>query len=155
MKHLLKKIDTHLAPLWAISPCALDITVFIARLHMANIFWKSGYLKLKSILNGNFDDVVLAFTDFHPIPGVSPTIAAAAGTAGELILPVMLAFGLFGRVGAAGLLIMSAVIQFLVPAEYDIAHPQHYFWMIILAVPLFYGMGKISLDYWIAKWVRG
>ena len=125
-----------------------------ARLYMAHIFFKSGMLKLNDIMHGRFDDVVTAFTDFHPIPGVDPAIAAVAATAGEVILPVLLALGFFGRIGAAGLLLMTLVIQFAVPAEYGVSHSQHYVWMILLAFPLFHGMGRISVDYWLVKWLR-
>ena len=150
----IKNLDDKLQPFWTHFNKGACLSTLAARLWMANIFFKSGMLKLNDTLNGRFDDVVTAFTDFHPIPGVDPVIAAVAGTAGEVILPVLLALGLFGRVAALGLFIMTLVIQFGVPAEYEIAHHQHYVWMMLLAVPLFHGMGRISVDYWLVKWLR-
>ena len=151
---LLKSVDTALNPVRKWADHVSCLVTLSARLYMANIFFKSGLLKWGDIANGRFEDVVLYFSDIHPVPGLNPEFAAAAGTAGELILPVLLALGLFGRVGALGLLIMTLVIQFAVPAEYGVANPEHYVWMMLLAVPLFHGMGRISIDYWLVKWLR-
>jgi len=151
---LLKNIDSALKPLWDVSKYGEDISLFIARLFMANIFFKSGKLKFENFLNGDFDTVIYLFEDIHPVPGIPVELAAYAGTFAEVFLPILLVFGLLGRVGALGLLVMSAVIQFAVPAEYEVAHPQHYMWMLLLAWPLFHGMGRVSVDYWLAKWFR-
>ncbi len=121
------------------------------RLFMANIFFTSGKLRLNDYLNGQWDNQITAFTDYHPIPGIPGDIAAIAGTTGEIVLPVLLAFGLFTRFGAAGLLIMTMSIQFLVPAEYEIANPDHYMWMLLLAVPLLKGSGMLSADFILCK----
>lgn len=150
----IKNLDEKLKPFWGHFNKGACLSTLAARLYMADVFFKSGMLKLKDTLNGRFDEVVTAFTDFHPIPGVDPVIAAIGGMAGEVILPVLLAFGFLGRFAALGLLVMTLVIQFGVPAEYEIAHHQHYVWMILLSVPLFHGMGRISVDYWLVKWLR-
>lgn len=149
------KLDNMIAPLRRfadkIASPLLDLAI---RLFMANIFFKSGWLKFKNFLNGDWGSTVYLFQDIHPIPGVPAHIAAVAGTAGELVLPVLLALGLFGRFGAAGLLIMTLTIQYLVPASYDIASPEHYYWMLLLAVALIKGPGAISLDNLIRRFLR-
>lgn len=124
----------------AFSPL-LDLAI---RLWMARIFFTSGWSKFSNYLNGDWGATVFLFKEEHPLPGIAPETAAIMGTAGELILPVLLAFGLGGRFAAAGLLIMTGVIEFLVP---NYSNPQHYLWMLLLAVPLLKGPGKISLDY--------
>jgi len=146
---LIKLSDMTLSPL-------VDLGI---RLFMANIFWKSGILKYKSWKNGQWEEVITAFRDYHPIPGVPPEMAAIGGTLGELILPLMLAFGLFTRIGAGGLLIMAIVIQFIVPAEYELSNPDHYMWMLLLAVPMLKGGGLFSIDglaqkFWFKKTVE-
>lgn len=123
------------------------------RLFMANIFFTSGKLRLNDYLNGQWDNQITAFTDYHPIPGIPGDIAAIAGTTGEIVLPILLAFGLFTRFGAAGLLIMTMSIQFLVPAEYDIANDDHYMWMLLLAVPMLKGSGMLSMDFVLCKFL--
>ncbi len=128
----------------------LDLAI---RLFMANIFFKSGLTRYSDYANGTWENQIEAFTEYHPIPGVPGDIAAIAGTGGELMLPVLLAFGLFTRFGAAGLLVMTIVIQFIVPAEYELFNNDHYMWMLLLAVPMLRGGGKISIDYLAQKFL--
>ncbi|HBR69354.1 MAG TPA: hypothetical protein DEA55_08280 [Rhodospirillaceae bacterium] len=124
------------------------------RLFMADIFFTSGLIKFKSFLNGQWDTTVYLFRDVHPLPGIPAELAAIGGTGGELVLPILLALGLFGRAGAAGLLVMTAVIQFAIPAEYGLMNADHYLWMMLLAVPLVMGPGKFSLDHLLLKFIR-
>ncbi len=140
---LIKLSDATLSPI-------LDLAI---RLYMANIFWKSGMLKYENYINGDWESTVYLFEDIHPIPGVDPELAAIAGTGGELILSALLAIGLFTRFGAAGLLVMTLVIQFAVPAEYEISNPEHYYWMLLLAVPMLKGGGTLSIDGIVQKFI--
>ena len=129
----------------------LDLTI---RLFMANIFFKSGWLKFQNFLNHDWGSTVYLFQDIHPVPGIPADIAAVMGTTSELVLPVLLALGLFARVGALGMLIMTFVFQFVVPAEYGIATPVHYYWMMLLGVIFVKGPGVLSLDYLFCRWLR-
>ena len=129
---------------------AVDLAI---RLFMANIFFKSGMLRFKDFWNGQWDAQITAFTEYHPIPGVPGELAAIGGTVGELVLPILLAFGLMTRVGAGGLLVMTLVIQFVVPADYGVANADHYMWMLLLLVPLTRGGGVLSLDYLACKFL--
>jgi len=134
------------------SLCAMIITPLAnlaARIYVGLIFWKSGVVKFEDLEETveNFDpaedgDFALSFLpDFVP-----PEVPAYMATFGELILPIMLFIGLFTRIGALGLLIMAAVIQFAVLPDH-----QHYLWMIILAMLLGQGGSKLSLDNWLFK----
>jgi putative oxidoreductase len=129
----------------------LDLTI---RLFMANIFFKSGWLKFQKLLNHDWGSTVYLFQDIHPVPGISAGITEIMGTTSELVLPVLPALGLFARVGAAGMLIMKFVFQFVVPAEYGIATPVHYYWMMLLGVIFVKGPGALSLDYLLVRWLR-
>jgi len=152
---MLTKIDNMIEPLRRFSNCVFSpLLVLGIRLFMANIFFQSGLIKFKNYLNGQWDTTIYLFEDIHPLPGIPAEIAAIGGTIGELVLPVLLAFGLFGRVGAAGLIVMTATIQFGIPAEYDLKNPDHYMWMLLLAVPFIMGPGRLSLDYLILKFIR-
>jgi len=122
-----------------------------ARIYVGLIFWRSGVLKFEDMEETveNFDpaedgDFIISFLP-ESIPAEIPAYLA---TFGELILPVMLFIGLFTRIGAIGLLIMTIVIQFFVP---DFANNIHYLWMIILAILVGQGGSKISLDNWLLK----
>ena len=99
----------------------------------------------------DWDSQSFLFSDIHPVPGLPASIAAPITTAGELILPVLLWLGLFGRGAALGLLVMTAVIQFVVGQtpqgiENLIANPDHYWWMLVAAFLLVRGPSALSLD---------
>lgn len=120
------------------------------RLWLANIFWKSGTLKLPAgflgIGKGNWDSTLYLFTYEHPIPFLAPSISATMGTFFEVFCPILLFIGLGVRPAAAILLIMTAFIEFTYLSASD-----HQHWMLLCAVLLFHGGGKLSLDYLIRK----
>lgn len=129
----------------------LDLTI---RLFMASIFFKSGWQKFQTFLNDDWGSTVYLFQDIHPLPFLPAESAAVMGTGGELVFSTLLALGLFGRLGAAGLLVMTLTIQFIIPAEYGIANPDHYMWMLLLAVLLVKGPGALSVDRLICKFLQ-
>lgn len=133
-----------------VSP-VLDLAI---RFVMASYFFSSGILKWNDYSDGHWGNVVRLFRDIHPVPGIAPEAAAVMATGAELLLPVLLLFGLFTRFAAAGLLMMTIVIQFVVPAEYGVRNPDHYMWMLLLAVPLVKGPGALSIDHVILRWIR-
>ena len=104
------------------------------------VFFVSGLAKLD-----DFEETVELFDAAEDgefaLPFLPAEPAAYLATAGELILPVLLILGLFTRFSAAGLLVMAAVIQFFVYPE-----QLHVFWMIVCALLVGYGGGKLSLD---------
>ncbi len=122
---------------------------FAIRLFMANVFFKSGWEKYQSYVNGDWDTTLFLFEEEHPVPYLDPNTAAVLGTGAELVLPVMLALGLFGRFAAAGLLVMTMIIEFAIPYP----HESHYFYMLLLAVPLIKGSGVLSADFLLKKYV--
>ncbi|NCP62659.1 MAG: DoxX family protein [Alphaproteobacteria bacterium] len=131
--------ETGLAPFLTkyISPL-VDLTI---RLYMANIFFKSGWLKFQNYMNNDWDSTLFLFSEVHPVPFLSPEIAAILGTAGELGLSTLLALGLFARFSAFGLLMMTAVIQIVMPT------PQvHLIWAIMLGTIFARGAGSLSVD---------
>jgi putative oxidoreductase len=81
-----------------------------------------------------------------------PALAAVLGTAGELVLPVLLVLGLGGRFAALGLSVVNAVavlsLQEIAPA----ALQQHVFWGSLLAGIAIFGPGRWSLERWV--WPR-
>ena len=151
----IQKIDKAIDPLRAIADkIGAPLLYLTIRLYMAQIFFQSGWLKFNNFRNGDWGSTVYLFQDVHPIPGVPANIAAVAGTTGELVLSGLLTLGLFGRFAAAGMIAMTLVIQFIVPASYEIANPEHYYWMLLLAVIFIKGPGMISADYFLCRWLR-
>lgn len=126
------------------------------RLFAANIFFPSGWQKFKNFLNDDWDSTVYLFQEAHVVPFLPPEIAAIAGTTTEFFLPILLAVGLFSRFSAAGLLFTTVLIQFFVMDGYgdSLSNPDHYLWMLLLAVPLIKGPGLLSLDTLLLKFIR-
>lgn len=157
MTAIAQKIDDLINPLRNISSKFLmPVLDLVIRLWMANIFFKSGWSKFENYLNGNWDTTISLFTDAHVVPGIPPEIAAIAGTGGEIILSTLLVIGLFTRFGAAGLFVMTLTIQYLVTDGFgdSLANPDHYFWMLLLLIPLIKGPGILSIDHWLVKLIR-
>jgi NADH dehydrogenase/putative oxidoreductase len=122
-------VDCRLAPLF---------DLFI-RLWLASIFFTSGMLKL----DGWWATVQL-YTSEHPIPGLSPQLAAIIGTGIELICPILLVAGLMTRLAAIPLLLTTAFLQ-LTYKDLNI----HLYWMMLLGYLVVRGAGAISLDHFI------
>jgi putative oxidoreductase len=131
--------------LWQRLSAALDAlqpaAALAARLYVAQVFFLSGLTKIR-----DWDTTLLLFTEEYKVPLLPPALAALAGTAGELLLPVLLVLGLGGRFAALGLFVVNAVavlsLQEIAPA----ALQQHVFWGSLLAGLAIFGPGRWSLD---------
>jgi len=145
--------ETYLAPL----------ALLAGRIHIGNIFWKSGMTKWNKEGFGMLDSATQLFEweyipnweknakDFHgfdlswTVP--APETAAQMATYAELGFPILLILGLGGRIGAFGLFMMALTIELLVyPGT-----TEHYHWMALLAILFTVGPGKISIDHFIRK----
>ena len=71
------------------------------------------------------------------------------GTAGELVLPVLLAVGLLGRLGALGLFVVNVVAVLSLSEIAPAAMQQHMLWGALLAGVAVYGPGIWSVDRWV------
>ena len=128
--------------------CATFLTPIVnlwARIYVGLIFWRSGIAKA--------EDMELTIEEFDAeeggifaVPGLPAEPAAYLATGGEIVLPILLWLGLFTRIGAGGLLVMSAVIFFFVDPK-----PQPHLWMIITAMLLAQGGSKLSVDNFLFK----
>jgi putative oxidoreductase len=132
-----------LAALPAIERLGGSALLLLFRLWMAKIFWDSGMRKLD-----NWSITTSLFTDVHPVPLLSPEVAATLATAVELGCPILLLIGLATRFAAIPMLGMALTIQFLVPDFYRI---EHYYWMMLLVSLMVFGGGLFSADHWIRK----
>lgn len=144
---------THILSAWAHLIRALDslqpLAALLARLYIAQVFFLSGLTKLR-----DWDTTLALFADEYKVPLLSPAIAAFTGTAGEMVLPVLLVLGLAGRFSALGLFIVNAVAVIALSEIAPAALQQHVFWGALLAGLAIYGLGPWSLDRWLApKWL--
>jgi len=131
--------------LWSLLSRALDslqpLAALIARIYVAQVFFLSGLTKLR-----DWETTVALFTDEYHVPLLSPTMAAAMGTTGEMLLPVLLVLGLGGRFAALGLFVVNAVAVISLSEIAPAAMQQHIFWGSLLAGLAIYGPGPWSLE---------
>jgi Predicted membrane protein len=130
---------------------AAPIADLAVRLWVANVFFKSGLVKIQS-----WESTIALFTYEYSVPFLSPELAAYLGAFVELVFPVLLALGLAGRLSAAVLFVFNIIAVISYPALNAAGLEQHQLWGILLLVSLLHGPGKLSLDYWIGrKFFRG
>jgi len=125
----------------------LDLSI---RLYVASVFFRSGLLKIN-----NWDGTLYLFENEYKVPLLPPEAAAWLGTFGELFFPPLLALGLAARFAALSLSVFNivAVVSFWhVLSQNQAALNSHWYWGALLAVTLFHGPGKLSLDHWIWQW---
>ncbi len=121
------------------------------RLWVAWVFFKSGLSKIQS-----WDSTLMLFEYEYEVPLLPPDIAAYAGTAAELALPVLVAIGLASRLSALALFGFNVVAviaysAFLFGDNGAAGLQQHIMWGVMLLITVFHGPGKLSLDHWLCK----
>lgn len=123
-----------------------DALALIMRVAIAAVFWLSGRTKVDGFITVN-ETAFDLFRDEYKVPLVPPDIAAYMATYAETIFPILLVLGLFTRLSAFSLLIMTAVIEIFV---YPLAWPTHLTWAALMLYLAGRGAGKWSVD-----WVFG
>lgn len=130
---------------WFAIVAALDalqpLAALAARLYVAQAFFLSGLTKIR-----DWDTTLALFRDEYHVPLLPPALAAPLGTAGELVLPVLLALGLGGRFAALGLFVVNTMAVLSLAEIADAALMQHVFWGSLLAGLAIYGPGSWSLE---------
>ncbi len=130
---------------WRTFTAALDsarpLAALLARAYIAQVFFLSGLTKLR-----DWDTTLLLFTEEYTVPLLPPEVAAIMGTAGELVLPALLLFGLAGRFAALGLGVVNAVAVISLSEIAPAALQQHITWGVLLAALALYGVGRWSVD---------
>jgi putative oxidoreductase len=120
----------------------------LARLYLAQVFFLSGLTKIR-----DWDVTLALFQDEYKVPWLSPALAAALGTAGELLLPVLLAFGLGGRFAALGLSVVNVVAVASLAEIAPAALQQHVLWGALLAGLAVYGPGPWAVEHKTWPWL--
>ncbi len=126
----------------------------VIRLWVAKVFFQSGLTKIQS-----WESTRMLFEYEYNVPLLPPHIAAYLGTATELGLPVFIALGLMGRLSALVLFVFNIVAvfsysEFLFSREGAGGLQQHILWGTMIAMILFHGPGRLSLDYLIKRRVE-
>lgn len=143
---LVKKILSWVIPVYEKLDWLSPLSILGLRLWVAWVFFKSGLTKINS-----WDSTMYLFEYEYSVPLFSPEIAAYMGTAAELSLPILLAFGLAGRFGAIALFLFNIVAVLSYPDLNAAGVRDHQVWGLMLLVPLLHGPGKLSIDYLLCK----
>ena len=121
----------------------------MVRLYLLKIFFQSGLTKIQS-----WQSTLDLFAYEYSVPLLPPEIAAYMATAGELILPVLLLFGLMTRPAAIGLFILNAVAAYaysLTDFYNIVGMMDHILWGAMILVYVLYGPSPLSIDNWLSK----
>ncbi len=138
-----------LAPLW--------LAQLVLRFGLAVPFFRSGMSKWDGFLQLNDVALLLFNSEFRlhlpggPYPYPAPAVMAFAAGSAEIVLPILLVFGLGTRFAALGLLVMTIVVQLTVPDGW----PIHITWAAMALALMASGPGRLSLDHMLCAWRSG
>jgi putative oxidoreductase len=129
----------------------------VLRIALAVPFFKSGLTKWDGFLSLSpaaeflFEDEfkLHIFGQAHDFP--LPTAFAFLDSVAEIVLPVLLLIGLATRFSALGLLVMTGVIQLVVPEGWANFHLP---WAGLALGIVALGPGPLSLDNLLSRWPR-
>ncbi|MDA7746469.1 DoxX family protein [Psychromonas sp.] len=120
------------------------VTLLAARCYVGWAFFSSGLTKLR-----DWDSTLFLFEEEYHVPILPYELAAYLGTAGELILPVLLVLGFASRFAAFGLFFVNIVavisLEDIAPAAYS----EHLLWGVLLAQVIILGGGRFAVDQFI------
>ena len=120
------------------------LALLAARIYVAWVFFSSGLTKIR-----DWETTLFLFEEEYSVPLLNFELAAWLSTVGELVLPVLLLLGVFGRFSALGLTIINIVavlsLEVIAPAAFTL----HLVWGVLLLQVVVWGSGYISVDNWL------
>ena len=125
------------------------IALLALRCALAVPFWRSGLTKWDGFLELSDSARLLFAEEFrlhvigHEIPFPLPTVFAHLSGIAEICLPVLLVLGLGTRFAAAGILVMTGIIQLTEPDGWANFHLP---WAAMALALLVFGSGRLALD---------
>lgn len=131
--------------LWAsrLQPALVGAVLLLARLWVAFVFLRSGWLKLSA-----WDSTLYLFEFEYQVPLLPWQWAAYVGTATELLLPLLLVGGLFTRPVALLLFGFNIMAVISYPTLWAGGFYDHQLWGWMLLTLVVWGGGPLSLDGW-------
>jgi len=122
------------------------LVLLAARLWVANVFWKSGYLKVTT-----WDSTLYLFEEEYQVPLIPWELAAYLATAAELVLPIFFVLGLLTRPVAIGLFMVNMVAVISYPVLWKGGFYDHQLWGALILMNIMWGAGKISVDHLLTR----
>jgi len=117
------------------------VGLLAARLYVAWVFFAAGLTKLR-----DWDTTLFLFEEEYSVPFIPFELAAYLGTAGEILLPIILVFGIASRFGALGLSALNVVAVISLAEIAPAALYGHVIWGLLLMQVVLFGAGKFSVD---------
>ena len=121
------------------------VALLAARLYVAWVFFAAGLTKIK-----DWDSTLFLFEEEYHVPFIPFELAAYLGTAGEIVLPILLVLGLAGRFSALGLSFINIIAVISLAEIAPAALYLHILWGVLLLQILLFSSDKISVDKLIA-----
>ena len=131
---LLARLAERVTPSWLLP--------LVQRLGIAAVFFQSGRTKVEGLFTLT-DSTFYLFQTEYRLPFIAPIPAAYIAATSEHVFPILLVLGLFTRVSALALFMMTLTIEIFV---YPDAWPTHLSWAAILLPLIARGGGRFSLD---------
>lgn len=119
----------------------LPLLILTIRLWMSRIFWNAGVSQVSG-----WSTTLALFQYEYQVPYLSSALAAYLTTSTDLISPIFLSIGLFTRLAAFPMLIMTGVVHLTY-----LQLTESYYWAMLLSTLILFGPGKISIDHFIRK----
>lgn len=139
-----------IAPLIKIFNALRDLADLAVRFWVAKVFLVSAMSKTV-----DWGATIVLFKYDYSVPFMSATTAAYVGTAAEFILPVLLILGLGGRLAIFCFFVYNIIcvisFHFLWTPVGITGLNDHINWGMLLMLLMFYGSGRLSLDYLLRK----
>jgi putative oxidoreductase len=127
----------------------VSLALLVLRLTLARPFFASGLTRWDGWFTLSYGAKILFSDEYRlhilgaEIPFPEPELVAAMASTAEIVLPILLAFGLLTRYAALGLLCMTAVIQLTYPDGWQNFHLP---WAAMALAIMAFGPGPVSLD---------
>ena len=118
-----------------------DVAAIALRLFPAAVFWLSARTKVNGFAIA--DSTWFLFEHEYALPIIPSAAAAVLATIAEHVFPVLLVLGLFTRLSAVALLVMTLTIQVFV---YPNAWVTHGLWAACFLTLIAAGPGRLSAD---------
>ena len=134
--------------LWLSGRIFEGVALLLIRLALAGVFWRSGRTKVVEGTWFEINEVQYFLFEEFGLP-LSPQIMVPMTTYVEFFLPLLVAFGIFTRLSASALLVMTMVIQFLIFPE--AWWPVHSLWAAMALILMARGGGIFSVDAVVTK----
>jgi putative oxidoreductase len=132
-----------------LAPRLAPIAQVALRLALAEPFFRSGLTKWDSFGQLSDSALYLFREEFRlhlfgaEVPYPAPVLMAHASGIAEIVLPIFLVLGLGTRAAAAGLLLMTCIIQITIPDGWANFHLP---WAAMALALLAFGAGPLSID---------